>query len=58
MSAGAGLVLAYVMLFVGGMMVGGAWSFYRAHRPWWATVLLLVAGLAVMGVSFWRITSG
>lgn len=58
MSSTLGLVLAYIMLFAGGMMIGGAWSFYKNKRPWWSVVLLLTLGLLVMGVSFWRITTG
>lgn len=58
MSATAGLILAYLMLFAGGMIVGGAWSFYKSRRPWWVTVAMLILGLIVMGVAFWRVTLG
>ena len=39
------MILAFLMLFAGGMLLGGAWSFYRSKKPWWA-----IAGLAVLGL--------
>ncbi|WP_198684044.1 hypothetical protein [Brachybacterium sp. YJGR34] len=47
-----------MMLFAGGMLLGGAWSFFRAKKPWWAAAGLLVLGLICLGISWWRIQSG
>lgn len=52
------MILAFVMLFAGGMILGGAWSFYRARKPWWAIVALALIGIACIGISFWRISTG
>ncbi|HJC68829.1 hypothetical protein [Brachybacterium sp. EE-P12] len=52
------MILAFVMLFAGGMILGGAWSFYRSKKPWWAVLGLLVLGLVCLGISFWRIRTG
>ncbi len=52
------MILAFVMLFAGGMLAGGAWSFYRSQRPWWMILLLALAALACIGVSYWRIRWG
>jgi membrane protein DedA with SNARE-associated domain len=53
-----GMILAFAMLFAGGMLLGGAWSFYRSKKPWWATAGLAVLALVCLGISFWRIQSG
>ena len=34
------MIYAFILLFAGGMVLGGAWSFYRSHKPWWATLAL------------------
>lgn len=52
------MILAFVMLFAGGMILGGAWSFYRSQKPWWAIIGLALIGIACIGVSFWRISTG
>jgi hypothetical protein len=52
------MILAFAMLFAGGMLLGGAWSFYRSKKPWWATAGLAVLALVCLGISFWRIQSG
>ena len=52
------MILAFVMLFAGGMILGGAWSFYRSKKPWWAISGQAVLGLVCLGISFWRIQSG
>ena len=49
------MILAFLMLFAGGMLLGGAWSFYRSKKPWWAIAGLAVLGLVCLGISFWRI---
>ena len=36
------MILAFFMLFAGGMLIGGAWSFYRSKKPWWAYLGLLL----------------
>ena len=43
------------MLFVGGSLVGGAYSFFRSKKPWWSVVALGVVGLICLGLSFWTI---
>ena len=52
------MILAFLMLFAGGMLLGGAWSFYRSRKPWLAIAGLAVLGLVCLGISFWRIQSG
>ncbi|MFC7376355.1 hypothetical protein ACFQRD_13885 [Brachybacterium sp. GCM10030268] len=52
------MIGAFLMLFAGGMLLGGAWSFYRARKPWWATVGFALAGLVCFAVSIWRIQTG
>lgn len=52
------MILAFVMLFVGGMLLGGVWSFHRSGKPWWMTVGLAVVAIACLAISFWRIQSG
>lgn len=52
------MIYAFILLFAGGMTLGGAWSFYRSKKPWWATLGLLVLGLAFIGVSIWRLRTG
>ncbi|MDN5821355.1 MAG: hypothetical protein L0H74_13175 [Brachybacterium sp.] len=52
------MFLAFLTLFAGGMLLGGAWSFYRSQKPWWAIVGLLLLGLLCIGVSLWRIQAG
>ncbi|MFC0672909.1 hypothetical protein [Brachybacterium hainanense] len=49
------LALAFIMLFAGGMLLGGTWSFFRTKKPWWQTALLGVVGAVCIGVSLWRI---
>lgn len=49
------MILAFVMLFAGGVLAGGAWSFLRARKPWWATALLALVALVCIAVSLWRI---
>lgn len=52
------MILAFVMLFIGGMLVGGAWSFHRSGKPWWMSLLLVLLGVLCVAVSFWRIRYG
>lgn len=52
------MLLAFLMLFAGGMLVGGAWSFARSKKPWWSVAVLAVLGLVCLGVSLWRIQTG
>lgn len=52
------MILAFVMLFAGGMLLGGTWSFYRARKPWWAVVAMAALALLCIGVSVWRLQSG
>ena len=52
------MILAFIMLFAGGMLIGGAWSFHRSRKPWWSRIALLLAGLLCLAVSVWRIQYG
>ncbi|ATG51469.1 hypothetical protein CFK38_07950 [Brachybacterium vulturis] len=52
------MFFAFLTLFAGGMLLGGAWSFYRSKKPWWAAVGLLLLGLICFGISIWRIQAG
>ncbi|MDN6304165.1 MAG: hypothetical protein ACTHV2_13550 [Brachybacterium sp.] len=52
------MFFAFLTLFVGGMLLGGAWSFYRSKKPWWATAGFLLFGLICFGVAIWRIQVG
>ena len=52
------MILAFFMLFAGGMLIGGAWSFYRSKKPWWAYLCVLLLGLLCFGISIWRIQTG
>jgi peptidoglycan/LPS O-acetylase OafA/YrhL len=52
------MILAFALLFAGGMILGGAWSFYRSKRPWWSIAGLAVLGLLCIAVSIWRIQTG
>jgi negative regulator of sigma E activity len=52
------MILAFVMLFAGGMLAGGAYSFFRSRKPWWSVALLGVAAVVCLGVSIWRIQVG
>jgi peptidoglycan/LPS O-acetylase OafA/YrhL len=49
------MILAFVMLFAGGMLLGGAWSFHRSGKPWWLRILLLLLGLVCVAICIWRI---
>src|SRR5699024_10884227 len=52
------MILAFFMLFAGGMLICGAWSFYRSKKPWWAYLGVLLLGLLCFGISIWRIQTG
>ncbi|AXK45624.1 hypothetical protein [Brachybacterium saurashtrense] len=52
------MIVAWLMLFVGGMLIGGSWSFFRARKPWWSSLGLLLLGLACFGISIWRLQTG
>ncbi|MGP9538764.1 hypothetical protein ACT3SP_12180 [Brachybacterium sp. AOP43-C2-M15] len=52
------MILAFLVLFAGGMMIGGAWSFHRSKKPWWSVVGLALLGLLCFGIAIWRIQTG
>ncbi|GAA1485736.1 hypothetical protein [Brachybacterium fresconis] len=52
------MIYAFLLLFAGGMVLGGAWSFHRSQKPRWAVVAMALAGLACIGASLWRIQAG
>lgn len=49
------MILAFLMLFAGGMLLGGAYSFRKSDKPLWTVILMVVLGIVCIGVSFWRI---
>ncbi|CAM4073170.1 hypothetical protein M3A96_06760 [Helcobacillus massiliensis] len=49
------MILAFIMLFVGAILLGGAWSFAKQRHPWWSVAVLALAGLLCIGVSLFRI---
>src|SRR5699024_2127900 len=52
------MILAFLMLFAGGMLLGGAWSLYRSKKQWWLIAGVLLIALLCLAVSFWRIQTG
>ncbi|MEE1652076.1 hypothetical protein V1260_14945 [Brachybacterium sp. J144] len=52
------MILAFLMLFAGGMILGGAWSFHRSKRPRWQIVAMAVLGVVCLAISWWRIQAG
>ena len=51
------MIGAFVMLFVGAALLGGAYSFFRSRKPWWSVLALAAVGLILMGLSYWTIRS-
>ncbi|MCS6711118.1 hypothetical protein JSY14_03475 [Brachybacterium sp. EF45031] len=49
------MALAFVMLALGGILLGGAWSFHTHRKPLWSVIVLAVAALACIVVALWRI---
>ncbi|MCL6422666.1 hypothetical protein Bequi_04565 [Brachybacterium sp. JHP9] len=49
------MILAFLMLFAGGMIVGAAYSFHKSGRPLWMVIVAALIGLLCIGVSLWRI---
>lgn len=41
-------MIGMLLLILGGILLGGAWSFARQRKPWWAVAILGI--LAVMAV--------
>ncbi len=52
------ILLAFLMLTVGGILLGGSWSFFRQKKPWWVVALMAVLGVACVLVALWRIQQG
>lgn len=52
------MILAFIMLATGGILLGGAWSFYKQKKPAGAIAGLAIAGLVCVVVSYWRISQG
>lgn len=52
------MILSFIMLAVGGILLGGAWSFAKQKKPALAVAVLAVAGIACVAVSYWRIRQG
>lgn len=52
------MTLAFIMLALGGILLGGAWSFWRQKQPRWLPVVMVVLGLICVAVSRWRINQG
>ncbi|MGQ4537984.1 hypothetical protein ACUH94_05540 [Dermabacteraceae bacterium P7074] len=51
------MLIVYIMLAVGGMLLGGAYSFAKQKHPLWSVALLSLAGLLCCVISLWRIFS-
>lgn len=49
----AAALFTLLLVALGGILVGGAISFARQHKPRAATVALGVAGLAALGLAAW-----
>lgn len=52
------MIYGYLVLIVGGMLIGGSWSFWRQRKPLWSSILLAVLGIVCIIVAFWRIRQG
>lgn len=52
------MILAFVMLFIGGLLLGGVWSFFRSKKPWWATAGVALGAVICIAISVWRIQTG
>lgn len=52
------MILAYVMLAVGGILLGGAWSFRQQRQPAWTVIVLAALGALSVAVALWRILQG
>ena len=52
------MTLAFIMLAVGGILLGGAWSFARQKKPILSVIALTVLALICIGVAYWRIQAG
>lgn len=52
------MIYAFILLVVGGMLLGGAWSFHRQHKPLWSVILLGLLGAVSVGLALWRIQQG
>jgi peptidoglycan/LPS O-acetylase OafA/YrhL len=49
------MILSFLVLFAGGLLLGGAYSFHKSEKPVWSRIALLVVGLVCIGVAFWSI---
>lgn len=52
------MTLAFIMLAVGGILLGGAWSFARQKKPMPIILIMVVAALLCIAVSLYRINYG
>ncbi|SLM88849.1 hypothetical protein [Brachybacterium nesterenkovii] len=52
------MIYAFISLIVGGILLGGAWSFHQQGKPWWARILLALVGLVAVVLALWRIQQG
>lgn len=52
------MIYAFILLIVGGVLLGGAWSFHQQRKPWWSRILLAVLGVVSVVLALWRIQQG
>ncbi|MDO5661720.1 MAG: hypothetical protein Q4G40_03410 [Brachybacterium sp.] len=52
------IALAYLMIGVGGIALGGAWSFHRQSKPWWSILALIGIAVLCIAVGYWRVRQG
>lgn len=52
------MIYAFILLVVGGVLVGGAWSFRGQRKPLWSVIVLAALGIISIAVAFWRIQQG
>lgn len=49
------MIGAFLVLVVGAVLLGGAWSFRQQRKQLWLVILMAVLGVLCVVVAFWRI---
>lgn len=52
------MIYAFIVLVVGGMLLGGAWSLHQQRKPLWASILLAAIAVICIVIALWRIQQG
>ena len=52
------MIYAFLVIALGGVLIGGAWSLFRQKRPWWTIALLLILGVVSVAGGWWRLGQG